>query len=873
MVESKELQPPRWATRFLNWYCRPEMLEDLQGDLNEYFERNVNAKGLRRARMIYIIDVLKFFRSYTIRKPKFVNLLIQWIMIGSYIKTSSRSIFRNRFFSAINSMGLAISMTVGLLMITFLNDLTSYDQFHEKKDRIYHVYNHYKTSTWDSDVATTSIKASRQIKESIPGIEDVVVIGREVTIDVTYDDKVIPIQGFSTDKSFFNVFSFRLKKGNASTALKDPFTVVLTESSAKKIFGDEDPIGKAIKSEYGDFAVTGVLTDVPVFSQMKFDMLISYATVQATRKNPDVANHWEEIWSTYVYVLLEENSNPETVQKNLDKLSDSENALLTNTMVNLHMQKITDVVLGKDMTNSVGPVMPSMVVWVVVGLAIVVILSACFNYTNLSIARSLRRSREVGIRKIAGARKSHVLGQFLVEAVLISFLALSIALLMFFVLKPQFLSIAPEIARMVTLELSGKTILYFVALAIVTGVVAGFLPALFFSRINALHVLKDASMIKVFRHVTLRKALIFVQYTFSIMLIAVTIVGYKQYSSFINLDLGYKTDNIVNIDLQGNKADLLLKDLKELPEVEQISRSIMVTSIGSFYGGQMKYHNLQDSSRTWFNSVDENYFPLHGHKFLAGKNFTPKPSGEETEVIVNEQVIKRFNISPNDPQEAIGETIEVDGKKLQIVGVLKDFHYGTAQNAYDLVVFRYLTEEAGGFINAKIVTDDWPLLLSTLEHKWKKIDPVHPFKARFYSEQIEEAYTEIFAILKIIGFLSFLAICISSLGLLGMVVFTTETKLKEISIRKVLGASDGSIIVMLSRGFFILLAIAAVVSLPITFFLFENIFLTGIAFRAPITIMDLLYGVFVVGGIAFVLITLQTWKVTKTNPAEVLKNE
>ena len=794
-------------------------------------------------------------------------------MIGSYIKTSSRSILRNRFFSTINSVGLAISMTVGLLMIAFLNDLNSYDQFHEKKDRIYHVYNSYKTSTWDSDVATTSIKASRRIKESIPGIEEVVVLTRKMTIDANYGDNVIPIEGFSTDKSFFNIFSFKLQKGSVSTALKDPFTIVLTESAAKKLFADEDPIGKVIKSQFGDFSVTGVMGDVPVFSQMKFDMLISYATVETTRKNPDVVNHWNEIWSTYVYVLVDENTNPETIQKNLEKLSAAENSQLTNAAVNLHMQKLTDVVLGKDMTNGVGAVMPSMVVWVLVGLTIVVILSACFNYTNLSIARSLRRSREVGIRKVVGARRGHVLGQFIVEALLISLLALGVALLIFFFLKPQFLGIAPEIAQMVTLELSGKMILYFVALAIGTGIIAGLLPAIFFSKVNALQVLKDASTIKVFKHVTLRKGLIFVQYTFSIMLIAVTIIGYKQYSSFINLDLGYKTDNIVNIDLQGNKADLLLNDLRQIAEVRQISRSMMVTSIGSFYGGQMKYNNPQDSSRIWFNSVDENYFPLHGHKFLAGKNFATKSATEESEVIVNEQVIKRFNISPNEPGKAIGEIIEVDGKKLEIVGVLKDFHYGTAQNAFDPVVFRYLTEPTGGFVNAKVVTNDWPLLLSNLEHNWKKIDPVHPFKARFYSEQIEEAYTEIFAILKIIGFLAFLAICISSLGLLGMVVFTTETKLKEISIRKVLGATDGSIIVMLSKGFFILLGIAAVVALPITFLLFENLFLTGIAFRAPITIMDLLYGVFVVGGIAFVLITLQTWKVTKTNPAEVLKNE
>jgi ABC-type antimicrobial peptide transport system permease subunit len=261
---------------------------------------------------------------------------------------------------------------------------------------------------------------------------------------------------------------------------------------------------------------------------------------------------------------------------------------------------------------------------------------------------------------------------------------------------------------------------------------------------------------------------------------------------------------------------------------------------------------------------------------IAGKNFSAELSGpgkgEESEVIVNEQVLKRFGIGQDDPNKALGEIVTVDGKKLAIVGVLKDFHYGTIENKIEPVMLRY-SSEPGGYLNVKIASKDWPATLAAIEKAWRKIDKVHSLEAAFYDDQIERAYNQFSVMIKVIGFLAFLAVCIASMGLFGMVVFTTETRLKEISIRKVLGASEWKLIFLLSKGFLLLLTLAALVALPTTYLFFDNIILANFAYHQPIGLMELTTGVLVVMAIAFLMIGSQTLKVAQSNPAEVLKNE
>jgi ABC-type antimicrobial peptide transport system permease subunit len=881
MSAEQQHNPPRWAQRLLEWYCKPELLEDLQGDLNEYFDRHVKSKGPKRARVIYIIDVFKFFRLYTVRKPKFFNLLIQWIMIGSYIKTSGRSILRNKLFSAINIFGLAVSMSVGLLLIGLLSDMSAYDKFHEKGNRIYRVISKYQYLDHEDEnfYASTSPLAGKEIKETIPGIEAVTLFNSGLESDVKAGEKTVPLEGLWANESMFNVFSFPLIAGNQDSALKNPFSVVLTESAARKLFGDGEALGQTVRIfvDELEFTVTGIVKDVPKFSHLKFEMLGSISTREILEKNQWPSEMaWDNIWNGYTYLLLPDDADLTNIQNNLNALCEKNDKTVKNTKIKLALQPLHSIALGDDLNNSIGPVMSTGEVWMIGVLSVIVILSACFNYTNLSIARALRRSREVGIRKVIGALRGHVLTQFIVEAILISLLSLVLSFVLFMLLKPYFLTLQPKMQEMLNLNLSPEVILYFLAFAVGVGLLAGFTPAFLFSKINAIQVLKDTSSLRLFKHLNLRKALIVLQYTISLAFIASTIIGFKQYKYLLSFDLGYNTENILNIELialQGNKADLLIKELKEMPEVEAVSQSLIVTSTGNHWGTQMKYIDPLDSASVHYNGIDENYIPLHDIKLMVGRNFTPKPdSVEESEVIVNEEVLKRFNIGKGDPLKALDEILTVDRKKMKIIGVVKDFHYGKADRGSSEVVLRYFKGRAR-YLNVKISTTDWLGTLAKIESAWKKLDNVHPLEAQLYSDRIAYSYREISAVLKMMGFLAFLAICIASLGLLGMVIFITETRLKEISIRKVLGANEGKLIYLLSKGFLILLIISGAIALPITYLFFDQLVFQEMQNHINIVITDLLIGFFAVMILALILIGSQTLKIARTNPAHVLKNE
>lgn len=803
-------------------------------------------------------------------------------MLGSYIKTSARSIVRNSLFSSINIVGLAISMSVGLLMIVMLSDLFSYDKFHENGDRIWRITSNYQflDQKEDAGYASTSLKAGLAVKETFTGIEDVAIFGDRFDGDVKYGDKTVVLTGHWANESVFNVFTFPMLAGNPKTALKDPYSVVVTETTAKKLFGDVDPMGKSLQlldddhDKNVDYVVTGVVKDVPRFSHVRFDVLMSLSThenIGRDRKESDLK--WDDMWNYHVYLLLPEHPNLEALQSNLDALSERENKTVKNTTIALSLQSLNDIAFGEDKYNEIGSTMVDSNVWMIGVLTFVVILSACFNYTNLSIARSLRRSREVGIRKVVGALKGHVLAQFVTEAVIIALLALVFSFVIFMLFKPYFLSLNENYGEMLRLELSLKVIGYFILFAVGVGIMAGFFPALFFARLNAIKVLKNMSSGK-FRNVVLRKVLIVAQFTISLMFITATIIGYKHYKEILAFDLGFNTENVLNIDLRGNKPELLMKELQELPEVKQQSLAGLITSVGWYWGTVIKYNDPHDSVFGNHTYIDENYIPLLEMKLLAGRNFEHrKDSAKESEVIVNEQTLKRFNIGNNDPQKAIGEILTVGGLKLQIIGVVNDFQYGRSTDKKPReIALRYISDNAR-YLNVKITSTDLPATMAKIETIWRKVDNVHPIEARFYDENIEQAYLEYSSKIKIIGSLSFLAICIASIGLLGMVVFTTETRLKEISIRKVLGASESNLIFLMSKGFLLLLAIATVIAIPATRFYFVKYALSDYTDDAPSSIVELVIGVLSIITLALTLIAFQTHKVARTNPAEVLKNE
>ena len=808
-------------------------------------------------------------------------------MIGSYLKTSGRSLMRNKLFSFINVIGLAISMSVGLLLIAFMLDLRSYDRFHKNGERIYRITSNatFKGEQGSSKFGSSSLKTGKLIRQKVSGVEEVAILRNDFSQDATVGDKTLPIKGYWADPSLLRIFSFPVVEGNAETALKAPYSVVLTETAAKKLFGKESALGKAVSFDTLPYQVTGIMKDVPFFSHIQFEALVSLSTAEQLNKHDNNFGHWTNMFSNSVYVMLPENTDISSIQSQLDAIAQEENRAGKDTKIELELLALHDIVVGENlrsgsMSGPVGPHMSPVVLWILSGLAFIVILSACFNYTNLSIARAMRRFKEVGLRKAIGAQKNQIRQQFLMEAIIISLAALFLSYFLFLVLRPQLINMAPEMQQTVKLDLSANMVAAFILFSVGVGVLAGFMPALFFSRVSPIHALGNVSAVKVFKNVTLRRALVVVQYTVTLIFITTTAVGYIQYKNILGFDLGFNTENILNIHMQGNKPDALLKELSEIPEVTGLSRSLIVTSVGNAWGGHMTYKDSRDSALVLTNHVDENYLPLHDYKLIAGGNFIARPRTAEalSEVIVNEQVLKRLNISPNDPQKAIGQEISFNSfgikqRRMTIVGVMKDFHYGKVDNLIEPVAFMFWTPDDGAVVNARIQSTDIAATKARIEAIWKKIDRVHPFRAEFYDDEIENAYSEFSTMIKIIGFLSILAISIASMGLFGMVVFTTETRLKEIGIRKVMGASSGNLVYLLSRNFLILLSISAAIALPVTYLFFEKMVLTKFPYHTPVQIFELCIGLLVVLLIAFVMIGSQTLKAASRNPVDVLKSE
>ncbi|RKQ51538.1 FtsX-like permease family protein [Roseivirga pacifica] len=875
-MNNKSIQPPKWANRLLEWYCKPSLLEDLQGDLYEYFERDLKEKGKRRARINYTVNVLKFFKPYTIKKLEILDQLTQFIMFKNYFKTSLRSIARNKLFSAINVFGLAVSMSVCLLMISIYTEISDYDRFHQDVNNLYRINNFQQYMESEPNrFASTSLYLGKRMKEDVPGIGAITLLRRNAGGDATVGENTFPISAIYADEGFFDVLTFSLIRGNKSTALLEPNSIVITDETAEKLFKGLDPLDQVLKLGKEDFKVTGVVEKPPFNSHMKFQALVSMATHEKRMNEEYEDSNWlnfSSMWMYYIYFRPEQGAAISDIQARLDIICDEENEKMEHTTITTTIQPITNIMTGpSNISNQIGSSMGREVLLILAGLSFIVILSAAFNYTNLSIARSLRRSKEVGIRKVVGAKKGQVFNQFIVEACIISIGSLIISYFLFFLLKPLFLTVNPNIQEIVKLETNASQLVYFLLFALIVGLVAGFLPAMFLSKLKAITVLKTDSNTKLFSRITLRKSLLVVQFTLSLMFIIAASIANKQFKYAMNYDLGFTTENVLNVQLEGNDAADIEAIFKRIPEVQEISRTSHVLSVGSTYGTQMFSEDKLDSGTVYYSSIDHKYIPMMEHRLLAGSNFPEKSAVEKEEsIILNETALKKYNLGT--PDEAIGKIVEFDDQDLMIIGVVEDFNNQTILSKIEPFAFRHNLSDTY-VLSLKLSSNDIIVTRDKIKAEWDAFDSVHEFNGSFYKDNIERAYQEFSTLTTIIGFLAFLTICIASLGLLGMGVYTAETRLKEISIRKVLGATEGSLVKLLSKSFMLLLLLAAAIALPITYFLFDAVILVNQAYRAPIGVLELSVGVVIIFAIGFVTIGSQTWKAAKANPAQTLRSE
>ena len=650
-------------------------------------------------------------------------------MIRDHFKIAFRILKKNSLFSSINIVGLAISMSVGILMILLISELNSFDNFHEEKDNIYRVTTSRTFAGKRKYFAASSYYIGNQIKQQVPDVANVAIVGGRMLADLKTIEKDISIEGYYASSSFFDVFSFKLIKGNPQTALKNPNGIILTSSTAFKLFGNEDPMGQIIaikgNNNFQNGIITGIIEDPPINSHMRFEALVSLKTLDNNIKDlgSDFKNDPGNFYFGYVYLILKDKAKKEEVEYAMNQLMSDYNAKNNKEVIH-QLQPLSSFVTSDLFINRTGPSFSQRKIYIMMGLTFIVLISACFNYTNLSLARALRRSKEIGIRKVVGANRYQVFLQFIIEAIILSLIALIGGLIVFLLIKPGFLNLPNSTARgyqLFSLQMNYSLLLYFILFAIGIGFIAGFIPAIYLSKFKFSTIFNDASKVKIFSGIGLRRILTVFQFTLSIGLIMCAVLVRNQYDFALNYNLGYNTENIVNVKIKGDYAELLENEYAQMSAVVKTSKSSVILGEGSATMGIVATEDKSIETKILVNEVDNNYLDMHEFDILAGSGFlTPLSEGEPKYIIVNETLVKALALGS--PEESIGKNIWRNENKLQILGVVGDFVNVSLNlsyaNAFAFVqtnkIDHYLT------LGVKIEGKDTHATLVELEEHYKK---------------------------------------------------------------------------------------------------------------------------------------------------------
>ena len=876
----KEIHPPRLAQKFFDWACNDAFVEDMRGDIDELFYANTKRMTPVRAKLKYWLQVLSLITSYALKKRKpssqyFTSNGNSMDMLRSYFIIASRSLAKHKFFTVINVLGLAVGMSISLLFIAMVTFVATYDDFHAHGDRIYRIIS--KTNLRDKEFARTPLPLAERLSHEYPGIEKVIRIDNNASGEAEFNNKQIPMEGFFVDADFLNVFSFPMKNGNASSALAKPSNLVITEAGAKRMFGSEEPVGKVIKLEkYGEFEITGLLKNPPKNSHLQFEILVPFQALENFERTQGFVST-EKRWANlnmYTYLLMPNGFS----EDDLNGLTTFANKIAKTVYpkeesefkATFKLQSLDDIAPGPDLAWEIGPVwdVPSFIFFGV--LTLLILLPACFNYTNISISRALKRSKEIGLRKVVGGQRQQIFFQFILETVIVTLLALGLSFVIFTATRGEFTSM---IVASEFLDLTPKTntIFYFVGFAILVGLVAGAVPAIYFSKLNPVQALKSKSSSKASTGSFLRKSLVVVQFALSLGFIMAVAITAKQHVATLNYNFGFTKENILDIDLQGVDPNIFRNEFSKLSSIQTISMSSGVMGASMPMGAWIQKPEKKDSVEVMQMAVDANYLANLNLKLVAGKSFPDQPETREQFVIVNETFLKKLGIS--NAVEALDKSYTFpDAGELRILGVVKDFHYLDLRMPIESFVFRH-DQGKFNYANMKIMSTDMQATFSEMERAWKSIAGERKFEARFFDDEIEEAYSIYYSMIKMSGFLGMLAITISCLGLLGMVVYATETRTKEIGVRKVMGASTRTIAVILSKDYVKLMLIAVVIATPLTYLFFDLLLFGSEQYPIGIGALEIVASILLMLILGVSTVLSQTVKAAKANPVDTLRYE
>jgi putative ABC transport system permease protein len=794
-------------------------------------------------------------------------------MLKNYLKIAFRNLWKHKVFSFINIMGLTVGITACFLIFLYIQFELSYDSFHSKADRIYRVVCDIKTPTEVINAGGPSWAVPPNAKDEFAEVESFVRIagGDNVLIrkgDIKFNEE----NSMWADSSFFKVFDFKLVKGNPATALKEPFSVVFSETTAKKYFGNEDPIGKTllITGEGLPAKVTGVMKDIPENSQIKGDLVLSMSTIMK-QWNHSLDSQWGN-YGAQAYFLLTQGTNPKALQAKFPSFLEKRNGTemkKSQMLATLFLEPLKDVYLRSTRNGSNKGNINNVYIFSIV--AIFILLIACINFVNLTTARASERAKEVGIRKVVGAAKRQLAGQFIGESIIICLIAFVLAVSLSALLLPSFNQLAGKTISHGIFEHPQYLLTLFLAV-IGIGLLAGIYPALVLSSFKPAIVLKGRFATGT-RGILLRKGLVIAQFSISVALIIGTIVVYNQMNYMRSRELGFSKDQVMVIDTNGDTGkESFRQAIKSIPAVKATAFSSSVPGSGNpgaYSEIENKKGDLQIANLDLY-YIDFEYIPLYKIKMVAGRPFSRDFLTDTAQaMILNEAAVKMFGYSS--PQQAIGKRFKQWGREGKIIGVTKDFHFRALQEPIKPLSMR-IEPNGSNLVSVNVSAANLPATIASIENNWKKIIPNRPFSYFFLDEFFDKQYRGEERFGKLFLNFAILAIFISCLGLLGLASYSTSQRTKEIGIRKVMGASVQGIVNLLSKEFLTLVMLSFVIAMPLAWY-FMHQWLKDFAYRT-----DINWWVFVLAGmlalmIAIITVSFQAIKAAIANPVKSLRTE
>jgi putative ABC transport system permease protein len=799
-------------------------------------------------------------------------------VIKNYFKTAFRNLWRNKTFSVIKILGLAIGLAVCMLIFLYTKDELSYDRFHKNKAQIFRIIQNLKFGAdAPQTIGITTPIVGETFASEIPEVKQFVRInGESITVKKKNND-VLTEQCMFVDNNFFNVFTFQLLDGNKRTALKDPHSVVLSKKTAIKYFGTEDAVGETLQIKKGDefenYTVSAIAENPPQNSSIKADL---YVAINA--KSLPGADAWLG-GSLNTFLLLSPGADIHAVESKMQALFDkntkefiakAEKEQNMTFKAKLLLQPLTDIHFGKRAgpDNGLSDGSKATYSHILTCIAVFILIIACINFINLAVAQSLKRSKEIGIRKVVGGTRSQLIKQFLAESFLVSLIAFVMAIILTVSILPFFNELANKKLSLSYLTDISLYAGYFLLL-LITSFIAGFYPSLVLSGFQPVKVLYGRQ--KMMGKNLLPKGLIVLQFALAILLIIGTIAVNRQVNYFLRKDLGYNSTNLVLLQLPfSNSSDKLPALFKTELTGQKNILSIAARNGGrSISGVTVGGKNIVVEN----NKIDDKYLPTFGIPFMAGRNFsTDHPSDSSNSVIVNETFVKEAGWKLSD---AIGQTIRTMDerkKQLTIVGVIKDYHFTSLKEKITPELFSMDPIMSYGQVWVKISPHDIPETLALLETIYKKLVPFFPYSYDFMDDLNAKNYETEAKWKQIISIASGLFVFISYIGLLGLVMLSIEQRTKEIGIRKVLGAAVSRIMMLVSKEFIVLISIAFVIAIPVGYY-FTHRWLENFAYRINIGWwMFALAGALVIT-IAMVTMSVQAIKAAVANPVKSLRTE